>query len=465
MKFRKFGKALLMSTLSAGTILSVTSCVQSYSVGFLYVTGTETSGQNGHGIISGFKIDHNTGSLTSINGLPVGSGGANPGRAVLLEGSRYLYVLNRGTDASGGVDCTSNTTPCTGSNITLFSVGGNGSLSLQPQQFSSQGHNPFRIIADAQGKFVMVLDHDAPDSGNGAASNSCSLALGTGVTTCGDITIFQVDATTGRLSLILNSQVSSATGQPLPYFPVPADPIDFLLNGSYLITLAGNPTIGDEVYPYAYSSSSGQLSVSQNGAQPLNIFHATALQAGSAAIYVLDNEPVTISACPSGQTCFFNPGTYPGQILPYTVGTGGSFQAQTGGAVPIDASQSNPLFMLVEQSSKGKYVYVADTGNNQDQNNGQSGITGYDVNAGTNQLIPMPQGQFGSAVGIGAGPQCLVEDPSNQFIYTANFNDSTVTGVVLDPNSGLLKALPGKAAKAYALSGPASFCLINGRTS
>ena len=40
MKFRKFGKALLMSAISAGVVLGISSCVQSYSVGFLYVTGT-----------------------------------------------------------------------------------------------------------------------------------------------------------------------------------------------------------------------------------------------------------------------------------------------------------------------------------------------------------------------------------------------------------------------------------------
>ena len=68
MKFTKFGKALLMSALSAGVVLSVTSCVQSYSVGYLYVTGTVTAESSGNGIISGFKIDHNTGKLTPING-------------------------------------------------------------------------------------------------------------------------------------------------------------------------------------------------------------------------------------------------------------------------------------------------------------------------------------------------------------------------------------------------------------
>ena len=103
MKFTKFGKALLMSALSAGVVLSVTSCVQSYSVGFLFVTGTVTSQTGGSGIISGFKIDHNTGKLTSINGLPVSSGGANPVRAVLLTGGRFLYVLNRGVNCIGQV--------------------------------------------------------------------------------------------------------------------------------------------------------------------------------------------------------------------------------------------------------------------------------------------------------------------------------------------------------------------------
>src|SRR5271157_523259 len=101
MKFKKFGKALLVSALSAGVVLSVTSCVQSYSVGYLYVTGTATAGSTGNGIISAYKIDHNTGKLSTVNGLPVSSGGANPVRAVLLSGSRFVYVLNRGTTASG----------------------------------------------------------------------------------------------------------------------------------------------------------------------------------------------------------------------------------------------------------------------------------------------------------------------------------------------------------------------------
>jgi hypothetical protein len=68
MKFTKFGKALLMGALSAGIVLGVTSCVESYTVGFLYVTGTVTAQSGNDGIITGYKIDHNTGRLAEIHG-------------------------------------------------------------------------------------------------------------------------------------------------------------------------------------------------------------------------------------------------------------------------------------------------------------------------------------------------------------------------------------------------------------
>src|SRR5580658_878116 len=137
MKFTKFGKALLMSALSGAVILSVSSCVESYSVGYLYVTGTVTSQSGGNGIITGFHIDHNTGKLAPIDGLPISSGGANPVRAVLITGSKFLYVLNRGVNSSGGSDCTT-ADPCQNSNITEFAVGGNGILTAE-ETFYTQG--------------------------------------------------------------------------------------------------------------------------------------------------------------------------------------------------------------------------------------------------------------------------------------------------------------------------------------
>jgi 6-phosphogluconolactonase (cycloisomerase 2 family) len=448
MKFTKFGKALLMSALSAGVILCVTSCVRSYTVGFIYVTGTVTAQANGSGIVSGYKIDHNTGFLTPINGLPVSSGGANPNRAVLITGSRFMYVLNTGTNAQGGSTCTT-ANPCQNSNITEFAVGGNGILTPQ-ETFYTQGINPFRMVADGSGNYLLVLDHDSPNNA------TCKLALGSSATTCGDITVFQINQTTGRLTLVVNAQVTGSSGTGLTYFPVPANPIDFVLSSGYILTVSGTPATGDTVFPYVYSASSGQLTLGQNSSQPLGASQATAIVNADGVIYVLDNEPVTITSTSSP----FAAGTYPSKIIPFTVGNNGALQAQTGGVIPDAATQVNPIYLIVASGSSNKFLYVANQGSNITGQNAESGISGYFLTTSPSfQLSPLVPPTFGT----GAGPQCLVEDPSNQFIYTANFNDSTITGRSIDVNDGVLNPL--RVANSYTLQGQATWCLVDGRTS
>jgi 6-phosphogluconolactonase len=465
MTFRKFGKTALTATLSLAIAFSLTSCIRSFTVGYLYVTGTVTSTPSGNGIITGFKINNDNGKLTSINGLPIASGGANPIRAVLLTGGNFVYVLNQGTTASHGNVCTTND-PCTNSNITEFVVGGNGSLTPQGT-FNTQGVNPIRMVADSAGAYLFVLDHDAPNPADPLqpASNTnpnpyCTTVV-TGAATCGDITVFSISPTTGRLSLVANAQLSSSTGTQVTYFPVPANPIDFNMASGYLMTLAGTPSPsptsiitnaanGQTVYPYSYNSQSGQLSVSQstpqfitNGAgTPLG--QGTTLNFAGGKVYILDNEPLTASGTP-------------GQILPFTVGTNGALQALVGGAVADDPTQSNPIQLMVE--SKGKFVFVA---NNQGASisNG-AGIVGYTIDPSSSQLTENPGSPF--PTGTGALPVCILEDPSNQYIYTANAGDSTVTGKVLDPNSGVLTQMQGSTG-VFSLTGPASWCWVTGRT-
>jgi 6-phosphogluconolactonase (cycloisomerase 2 family) len=464
MKFKKFGKALLLSALSAGVILSVTSCIQSYSVGYLYVTGTVTSQTTGNGIISGFKINHDTGGLTPINGLPVSSGGANPVRAVLVDGSRFLYVLNRGVNKEGNGDCTT-ADPCLNPNITQFVVGANGVLTAQ-ETFTTQGVNPFRIMADSSGSFIYVLDHDSPDptstsSNPVAAVNNpyCGAALA-GATTCGDITAFQINPTSGRLSLLVNNQVTANQGGgnlPLTYFPVPVNPIDFAISGA-LLTLSGTPATGDVIFPYTLVATSGQLTVNQNSAQQLTnsqsanglVDNATALVPAGAYVYVLDNEPIYVNGAKASDS----------QLLPFSVGSGGALLPATSGPIPDDAAQSNPIFIVGE--SKGKWLYVANQGNLSTPTLPLSGIAGYVAN---NPYQPTEMAGTPINFGSGGGPQCLVEDPSDQFFYAANFNDSTITGLNLNQQSGNLTPLnqTTKAPTQYSLNGPPTWCLVDAR--
>jgi Lactonase, 7-bladed beta-propeller len=465
MRFIKFGKALLIGAVSTGVVSGVTSCVESYTTGYLYVTGTVTAQTGDNGIITGFKIDHNTGKLSPINGLPVSSGGSNPVRAVLITGSRYLYVLNRGVNAEGNGDCTLDD-PCQNANITQFAVGGNGILTPQ-ETFYTQGVNPFRLIGDSTGNFLLALDHDSPNNASPSSSDGCARAL-TGVESCGDITVFQINQTTGRLSLVLNAQVTAASGSQLTYFPVPANPVDFVMASGYVLTLTASTAQtsfpysgGGIVWPYAYASTSGQLTVSANSPQPLTsaytssglVGQGNAIVNASSVIYVLDNETITVSNFGGLTTTT----TSPSQILPYTVGTGGALQSETGGVIPDDPTLANPIQLLVE--SKGKYLYVANQGDNTTGNNPESGLAAYYINTSPAYQLTWVAGEpFGS----GSGPQCIVEDPSDQFIYEANEYDSTVTGRTLDPNSGELNTL--RVTSSYTLQGPPTWCLVDGRT-
>lgn len=443
MKFRKFGKTVLTAALSSAIVFSLSSCVRSFTVGYLYVTGTVTATPTGNGIISGFKIDNNTGSLKPLHGLPVGSGGSNPVRAVLLSGGNFVYVLNRGTNKDNTTCTGTGDEACTGANITEFVVGGNGILTPQ-QTFFTQGFNPFRLVSDTSGGYLFALDHDAP-------SNAYCGTVVTGATSCGDITVFQVNATTGRLTLVTNQVLTTTAGTTVSYFPVPANPIDFTFSSSYLMTMSGLPGSAQTVYPYSYNSSSGQLAITQSTPQVINnglgtpMGQGTAIVSASGKVYILDNEALP-------------PSSTPGQILPFTIGTSGALNSLVGGATPDDVTQTDPIYLMVE--SKGKFLYVANQAGFGSTNGAGLAIFNIDPAAGTlSEAAGVPP-----TAGTGAIPECLLEDPSNQYIYTANAGSSNVTGHVFDPKSGQLTQMKGAGSGTFSLNGPATWCVVTGRT-
>src|ERR1700721_2640449 len=131
MKFRKIGQISLAAVVSLVFVFGATSCRQDFTDAFVFT---------------------------------VGSGGTNPIRIFVLSGGRYLYVLNEGAeqvDGSGNISYT-------GANISLFSIGGSGTLAFQAS-YTSQGTNTIRILPDSTGKFLFALDTYAPVT-NGAVT-------------------------------------------------------------------------------------------------------------------------------------------------------------------------------------------------------------------------------------------------------------------------------------------------------
>jgi 6-phosphogluconolactonase (cycloisomerase 2 family) len=413
MKLSRFGRVSLAFVVSVAMGLGMTACGLG-TIGFMWVLGTQ------YNQIAGFKIDHNTGNLTAIPNTPFTSGGTNPVSIVVRSGGRFVYVVNQGAPAVG-------TTPAVAGNIAAFTVGNDGVLTFQ-QSYESQGSTPVWATSDSSGGFLYVLDQVAPDgSGNGS------------------ITVFAIDPTTGRLQLVPNQQVKDAEGTQLTYFEVGPKPTMMRFSGAgclYTIN-TGNNT----VFPYSVGTA-GQLTLTTNSTITTGAQQLTSISSNGIFVWLTDAGATTAS-----------PGGY---ILPYTSGTGCSLNTVTGGAVANLAGTSNPVYSMSD--STGAFLYVLNRSSTDSTSPATSSISAFSVvNASTGQLQPITAGIGQNPYAVGAGPTCMVEDPSFQYIYTSNNIDGTVTGKQINKKTGQLSDL--QRGSKFPATGQATCLAVSGNVS
>jgi 6-phosphogluconolactonase (cycloisomerase 2 family) len=433
MKFRKFGRICLALAVSLGTGLGVTSCSTNHTVGYFYTTGSQ------YNQISGFRIDNNVGNLTPVPNSPFASGGVNPIKILTANAGKFLYVLNAGCGGTSQIACPSGTAPAdSGANISLFTIGGQGGISFQAA-YTSQGNAPISIQTDSSGTHLFVLDSTVTNP------TDCPYYVpGNSATICGDITSFNIDPNTGRLSLITNQGVKNGNGTNLPYFPVGSGPINFYVTPSnsfiYTIEKGAGSTNDPNQAVFVYTNNSGQLTLSQNTPIPTG---ATQLS----YIYVSAKENVyTVDA---------QNGTTPGVIQPWTIGTNGALQSLVGGQVVNSGTVANPGPMIVDH--QGKFLYLTNAGPNLTASSEASSVSAYFIDPTTSRLTPLATSvPFGS----GSSPRCILEDPSNQYLYTANYADSTVTGAIINSSTGTLTTL--RKNTSFGAAGQPTWCTASG---
>jgi 6-phosphogluconolactonase (cycloisomerase 2 family) len=381
MTLSRIGRISKALVVSMAVVLGMSAC-GGYTVGFMWVLGTQ------YNQIAGFKIDDYTGNLTNMVNSPYSSGGTNPVSLAVRVGGNFLFVVNKGTTNSLGKSNGDG-------NVSVFAVGEDGILTFQ-ESYATAGNTPVWAASDGTGTFLYVLDSQAPDyatSGNG------------------DITVFAVDGTTGRLQLVPNNLIKNAQGQQLNYFEVGPVPTMMRVGGNCVYTLDS----GDQsVMPYGIGSG-GQLVVESNARTLLQTSSATSLNVSGSNIYVTD----------AGKN----------QIVPYTAGSGCSLSAQVDGAVTNLPLTSNPVYSMTD--AKGKFLYVLNHGTT-NLNNPNSSISAFVIES-TGALVPISDPQ--NPYSVGNGPVCMVEDPSNQYVYTSNNNDGSVTGKFINQNTGQLSDL------------------------
>jgi 6-phosphogluconolactonase (cycloisomerase 2 family) len=387
--FNRLGMAVFAS-LALG--LGMTACGGG-TIGYMWILGQQ------YNQIAAFKIDDYTGNLTQVQGSPFVSSGTMPVSLVIKPGGRYIYVINQG---SGGGP----TKAGTGQNVALYSVGGDGVLTFQ-QSYQTQGYVSQWAQMDSSGGYLYVLDKYAP-----SYVASTGLFNGPNTDGLGGITAFAADPTTGRLTLVTNSQ-TQLNGVNTPFFKVGPTPFMMKTSGGCLLTLDSDNTIA----PFSFGSN-GQLTYQAVSTQIISpALNITSITGGGSYIFLTDAGRNAIDEFNVGSSCTLN-----------TVGSGYSGTNLTG--------TSNPGYTLVD--STNKYLYVLNQYNASTQpGTAYSTISAFTINTTNQDLQPI----VGSPYTVGSNPVCMVEDPTNQYMYISNHNDGTVTGKQLDPTTGILSDL------------------------
>lgn len=396
MTFSKIGRTAMALVATAALGLGMTACGGG-NIGYMWVLGTF------YNQISGFAIDNYTGNLAAITHSPFASGGTNPVSIVVKPGGRFVFVVNAGAGATGTPGTSSFAS--TGSAISVFSVGGGGTLTFE-QNYFSQGVQPIWASLDNSGNYLYVVDKYEPTYDGASHLN-------------GSITAFSINSSTGRLTLVPNTAVL-VNQIPQTWFEVGPNPVMSKVgSGSCLFTLSPN-----SIYPYAVNSSNGQLTVPTTGpylvtgSSQLTSINTSTGTSASSYIYLTDgigNQIFSLQA--GGSACSLSP--------------------IAGGAQTNLAGTADPVNSLT--STSGKFLYVLNfksTGPITQQN---SSISAFTINS-QGQLAPLAD-STNNPYAVGSGPVCIAQDPSNQYLYVSNANDGTVTGKLVDQNRGFLSNL------------------------
>ncbi len=390
MKWSWFGRVTMAVVSALALGLGMTACGGG-TIAYLWVVGQQ------YNEISGFQVDNNTGNLTQIPHSPFGTNGSNPAYIILRPGGRYLYIINQGTSTP--------TSTSLDSGVAVFSIGGDGALTYQTS-YQTQGYGHLWAQFDSTGGFLYVLDRYSPSGdGNGA------------------ITAFSSDANTGRLILVPQTQSTPAGGVAPNYQEVGANPLMMAATNSCLFTVN---QADQTVTPFA--SSGGQLTTVTTGKIGItNAVNLTSIVNGNNQYVVLTD------AGPSSVVNGVRTFSTPGMIYPYTP-TGSCGLTPLTAPVTNTAGITDPVYSFVDQKSANIFVLNASTAVTAGTQP-SSQITGFQIVNG--QLRPNPSSPFTS----GPAPVCMVEDPTQKYIYTANRLDGSITGYAYDNNQGTLAPL------------------------
>lgn len=397
MKLSGNGRLVLACVVSIALMLGMSACGGG-TIGYLWVLAGKSSANTPGNVLTGYKIDNYTGNLTEIVNSPFPTASdATPVYAVHDSSGRYVYVLNQNDGRNS---------------VVVFSVGGDGVLTLQPQLTQATvGATP--VWMDINGGYLYVLDSVSMTRNTAGVAPACSSLTNSGNTApCGSVEVFQITPDTGQLTTVLNTTIR-VNNVGTPFFPVGPAPTRLKAISGALLVVNGDGTVTSFTY-----GAGGQLTTSANSTQVLDATGTssiTSITSGNSYVYLTDGAN--------------------NRIFQYTV-SNGVLQPVNGSPYANSTANTTPVWTLTVQDGPNAYLYVLNSGTKTTLSAAGS-ISPYQIT--TNGMLA-PLATTGQTFKTGGFPVCLIEDPSNQYIYSSNA-DGTVTGYQIRKGYGTLNDL------------------------
>ncbi len=374
MKFRKSGQALLAAAVSIGIGLGITSCGESNTIDYLFVTASK----NNPGQIAVYRVDQESGALTQIPDSPYSFPGRNPVAEVTSPNGKSLYVAYHDDNT-----------------IVQYNIGSDGKL-YPENTYQTPGTEPVALSINAAGTFLLAVDSFQPAPTGQPPYTDTNQGPGA-------LVVYPISATG-----TLGTPVSNGN---LPYWPLQFNPssVNLPLKDNFVYVVNTNTAAqAGTISAFAIDPTSGVLTVINDPVTGGNVFPAGVSPTASASdptsrfLYVTD--------------------TATNQLIAYGIQSTGVITPVQNGPFKTDVF---PDAVTVDLS--GQYIYVANYNSND--------ISAYTIDQGTGAPSSLATNTYPTKTGPTC---VLIEPAFGRYLYTSNFLDSSITGYQLNPNSGLL---------------------------
>jgi 6-phosphogluconolactonase (cycloisomerase 2 family) len=389
MKWRPMGRAVKASMLSLALLLGVTACSNDYTVSYVYMTTAKTLP---HGLINGYQVDYQSGTLLPLADSPIDAGGRDTVGLAVAPNQLFLYTVNNFD-----------------SDVTEFAIGTDGKL-YPENTYNITGSLPTAGAIDAAGKFLYVTftyQNNPPSPGYPNGSELYTPAN----PGPGGITIFPINS-------------DNSLGTPTTV-NIGRNPVGIVTSkaGNFVYVIEQDSAVTANLLGFSENPTSGALTPLPGVTINAGNVPSTGFASGTNPSGILEDA--------TGSHLYVTDQTL-NQVAWYSVGANGVPIPL--GTVPTDAGPMGMSFDL-----DGKYLYVAAYSANT--------LDGFTIGANGQPARSTVAG----AVQTGTGPTCVTVSgaPSNAnpihavYLYTSNALSNNLTGEQLNEQDGSLDQILG----------------------